>query len=91
MEKEKDYWGSEDMNVGGGVREENMSMWTNSSWKKDDAESGWNNDDEGWGSPQDTDMLYANHDEGRGGFLMRKRLGVEIKSIFDGQKTLTKW
>eukprot|EP00866_Antonospora_locustae_P001856 jgi/Antlo1/1856/757 len=90
MEDGKDCWGSEDINVDESVRDGNPSVLVNSSWKKDDGDKGWNSYDVGWGSTQDTDMFYANDDEVRGGFLMRKRLGIKIKSIFDGQKSLTR-
>lgn len=88
MESEKDYWGLEEDNAE--RREDDSAVWADSSWKRDDAASGWDNEEDGWGSPPHPGELHSRGSESRGGFLMKRRLGVEIESIFDGPKTLTR-
>lgn len=71
-------------------REENdTSAWKDDSWKKDDTISGWVNEEDGWGVPEQEDTANEDIIGSEGNFLIRK-LGLDTKSIFEGPKTLTR-
>lgn len=67
-----------------------VAAWEDDSWKREDAASGWNNEEDGWDLPeQDLNNVDGNVVLGTGDSFLMKKLGLGGESIFDGPKTLT--